>query len=176
MPTRPLPRSGLDVAHHVLDAGVIVESVAGQVLAVAGVLEAAMWHLGRERYVRVDPDRAEVELARGPHCPAMIASPHARREAVLDSVGPAQGLSLGLKALNRDDRSEDLVLDHLVVLPQPRHHSRGEAESACAYPLPAGSDGGVSWRTPQEALDPGQLRRVVQRAEIGIRHLAPRRL
>src|SRR6266487_6277492 len=51
--------------HHVLDLGVVLERVYRQVLAVAGLLVAAVRHLRGERDVVVDPDRAELQLARG---------------------------------------------------------------------------------------------------------------
>src|SRR5208282_3864400 len=57
----------LDIAHDVLDAGVVLEAVHGQVLAVAGVLEPTVGHLRYERYVRVYPYASEVESARDPH-------------------------------------------------------------------------------------------------------------
>src|SRR5215471_8347186 len=41
--------SDLDVVHDVLDPGVVLETVHGQVLAVSGALEAAVRHLGDER-------------------------------------------------------------------------------------------------------------------------------
>jgi Helix-turn-helix domain len=49
--------------HDVLDAGVVLEAVHGQVLAVAGLLEAAVRHLGHQRDVGVDPHAAEVQPA-----------------------------------------------------------------------------------------------------------------
>ncbi len=39
-------KSGVDVAHHMLDSGVILESIAGEVLAVATALVATVRHLG----------------------------------------------------------------------------------------------------------------------------------
>src|SRR6185436_20463483 len=57
-----------DRAHHVLDARVVLEPVHREVLAVAGVLEAAVRHLGHERDVAVDPHAAEVEPLRHSHC------------------------------------------------------------------------------------------------------------
>src|SRR5690349_15663466 len=47
-----------DVVHDVLDPGVVVQAEHRQVLAVPGVLEAAVRHLRDERDVRVDPDHA----------------------------------------------------------------------------------------------------------------------
>src|SRR3954462_13672878 len=86
---RPRP-SGLDVGHHVLDARVVLEAVRRQVLAVSAVLEPAVWHLGDEWDVRVDPDTAEVEVLRHPHRPAVVARPDTGCESVLDAVGPLQ--------------------------------------------------------------------------------------
>ena len=63
---RPASGSAVDLGHHVLDPGVVLEAVHRQVLAVAGVLEAAVRHLGDERDVAVDPDAAEVERAWSP--------------------------------------------------------------------------------------------------------------
>src|SRR4051812_42735762 len=50
-PGAPAPgrdASGVELDHHVLDAGVVLEAVLAEVLAVAGVLEAAVGHLGDE--------------------------------------------------------------------------------------------------------------------------------
>src|SRR5919202_3347903 len=53
---------GLREAHHdVLHLAVVLERVDRQVLAVAGLLVAAVRHLGRERDVVVDPHAAELE-------------------------------------------------------------------------------------------------------------------
>src|SRR6478736_9664119 len=106
----------LDVAHDVLDARVVLEAVHRQVLAVAGVLEAAMWHLGDQRDVAVDPDAPEVQALGHAHGAPVVLGPHARRQPVLHAVGPADGLVLVAERLHGDDRPEDLVLDHLVVL------------------------------------------------------------
>src|SRR4051794_11849532 len=93
-PTPPAPTSRIlisgtslpEVGHHVLDAGVVLEPVHRQVLPVAGVLEAAVRHLGHDRDVRVDPDAAEVELAGDPHGAAVVLGPDAGGQAVLDAV------------------------------------------------------------------------------------------
>src|SRR2546430_8189413 len=116
--------------HHVLDAGVVLQAVHGQVLAVPGVLEAAVRHLGHERDVRVDPDAAEVQPAGPPHRPAVVAGPHRGGHAVLDSVGPAHRLVLLGEALHGDDRAEDLLLDRLVVLPETGDDRGGGEEAA----------------------------------------------
>ena len=66
--------------------------------------------------MRVDPDRAELQPARHPQRAADVAGPHARREAVVDPVGPGERGVLVVERLYRDDRSEDLVLHDLAVL------------------------------------------------------------
>src|SRR5262252_7292757 len=85
-------RSAADIAHHVLDPGVVLEAIDRKVLAIARVLEAAMGHLRHERYVRVDPDRAEVQQPSGPHRASVIPGPDARRQAVPDAIGPPDRL------------------------------------------------------------------------------------
>src|SRR5215470_13443521 len=162
-----------DAAHHVLDARVVLESVHRQVLAVTGVLEPPVRHLGDERDVGVDPDGAEVQLPGHPHGPAVVPGPDARGQAVLHPVCPAHRLLLGAEPLHRDDRAEDLLLDHLVVLPQTGDHRRGEAVAALPHPMAAGEDLGVARPAAQETLHPGQLDRVVQRAVVGVRHVQP---
>src|SRR5215469_17460707 len=132
-----------DIAHDVLDTGVVLETVHGQVLAVAGVLEAAVGHLGHERYMGVDPDRPEVELPGHPHRPAVILRPHAGSQPILDPVRPAQRLLLGREALHGDHRAEDLLLDHLVVLAQAGHHGGCETVAALPHRDTAGHHLGV---------------------------------
>src|SRR5256714_6636543 len=168
------PRSSVtEVAHNVLDPGVVLESVYRQVLAVPGVLETAVRHLGDEQDVGVDPDGPEVQLARHAHGPAVVPGPDAGGQAVLYPVRPAHRLLLGAELLHRDDGAKDLLLDHLVVLPQAGHDGRGETVAAVPHLVAAGQDLGVVRPPVQEALNPGQLHRVVQRAIVGIRHVQP---
>src|SRR5699024_5803965 len=84
----------VEAGHHVLDAGVLLESVHRQVLAVSGVLEAPVRHLGDERDVAVDPHAPEVQPPTHPHRPTEVLGPDAGGEAVLDAVGPGRGLVL----------------------------------------------------------------------------------
>src|SRR4249919_3359400 len=108
-PTPPAPTSRIlmvwsfaDVGHHVLDAGVVLQAVHREVLAVARVLEAAVRHLGDDRDVAVDPHAAEVQPAGDPHGAAVVPGPHRRREAVLAVVGPADRLLLVAEPLHGD--------------------------------------------------------------------------
>src|SRR6185369_9939276 len=96
--------SNLDVVHDVLDAGVVLQAVHGQILAVAGALEAAMRHLGDQRDVCVDPDAAEVEALGHPHGATVVPGPDAGGETVLHAVGPAHRFVLVAEPLHRDDR------------------------------------------------------------------------
>src|SRR6185312_15110106 len=73
----PRPHLPADVAHHVLDPGVVLEAVTRQVLAVPGVLESTVRHLGDDWYVRVDPDAAEVEVLGTAHGATVVARPDA---------------------------------------------------------------------------------------------------
>src|SRR5207244_548886 len=57
-------RPSVELRHHVLHLGVVLERVQREVLAVARLLVAAVRHLGDERNVVVDPDRPELELPR----------------------------------------------------------------------------------------------------------------
>src|SRR4051812_4019420 len=134
-----------DEAHDVLDAGVVLEAVHGQVLAVAGVLESAVRHLGHDRDVGIDPHGAEVQALGHPHSAAVVLRPDARGQPVLDAVGPADRLVLVGEPLHGDDRAEDLVLDHLVVLLQPRDDGGGVQVAPLPYPVAAGNDLGVLW-------------------------------
>src|SRR4051812_30777037 len=72
---RPTGMSGV-VQHHVLDVGVVLTGVDRQVLAVPGLLVAAVRHLGHDRDVVVDPDAAELERLRDAHRAADVLRPH----------------------------------------------------------------------------------------------------
>src|SRR5947209_14842672 len=72
---------------HVLDVGVLLDGVHGHVLAVARLLVAAVRHLGGDRQqVVVDPDRAELEPARGVQRPRNVTREDRGGEAVADVV------------------------------------------------------------------------------------------
>src|SRR5262245_5552780 len=58
--------------HHVFDLGVLLERVDRHVVAVAGLLEAAVRHLRDDRHVVVDPHGAELEHARSVQRPASV--------------------------------------------------------------------------------------------------------
>ena len=58
-----------------LDAGVILKAVVGEILAVATSLKAAMWHLGNDRDVGINPDAAEVKGLGHAHRTGMVLGP-----------------------------------------------------------------------------------------------------
>src|SRR3954452_4385064 len=136
-----------------LDMGVVLEGVHRQVLAVARLLVAAVRHLGGEGDVGVDPDTTESQGLRDPQRAAHVPFPYGRRKSVSGSVGPLYGLRLVVERLNGDDRTEDLVLDHLVVLLEPRDYRRVEEEPGQVGLRAAGDDLGPVRLPLEEALD-----------------------
>jgi len=59
----------------VLDAGVILEAVARQILAISRALEAAVRHLRNDWDMGVDPDASEVKGLGHAHRGAVILGP-----------------------------------------------------------------------------------------------------
>src|SRR4051794_32637573 len=165
-PTPPAPTSRIltsvpDVGHHVLDAGVVLQAVHRQVLAVPRVLEPAVRHLGDERDVGVDPDDPEVEAPGHPHRAAVVPGPDAGGQAVLHPVGPAQRLRLVAEPLHGHHRAEDLVLDLLVVLLETGEHRRLVEVADAAVARAAGLDAGVVGQPVHHAGDALELALVV---------------
>ena len=78
------------------------------------------------------------------------------------------------EALHGDDRAEDLVLDHLVVLLQAGDDGRLEEEAGQVGLAAAGDDLGVAGAALEEALDALALARGVERAErrVGVERVA----
>src|SRR5215217_4264259 len=167
MPSPGSP-SGFYVAHHVLDAGVVLQAVHRQVLAVAGVLEAAVRHLRHEWDVRVDPDAPEVQPSADPHGAAMIFRKHAGGEAVLHAVGPADGFVLVGEMLDGDDGAEDLVLGGFVFLFEARDHGGGVEIAPVPQAFSADRYLGVVWQSLHHAGDVRELVGVVQGAVIRV--------
>src|SRR5207248_11363472 len=84
--------SSVKRGHDVLDLGVFLERVERHVLAVPALLVAAVRHLVDERDVSVDPDGAELQLARHPEGAAYIPGPDRGGEAVVHAVRPRERL------------------------------------------------------------------------------------
>src|SRR4029079_10945130 len=64
-----------DLEHHVLDDRVVLDRVHALVLAVTGLLEAAVRHLRDQREMVVDPDRPELDRLGDPHPLRDVAGP-----------------------------------------------------------------------------------------------------
>src|SRR3972149_7614359 len=77
-----------DPGHDVLHNRVVLQGVHGHVLAVAGLLEAAVRHLADDRQVVVDPDRAEAQAAGGVQGAVAVRRPDGGGEAVVHVVRP----------------------------------------------------------------------------------------
>ena len=58
-----------------LDSGVILETIAGEVFAITTALISTVRHLGHKWNVGIDPDAAEVEGLRHSHRSAMVLGP-----------------------------------------------------------------------------------------------------
>ncbi len=63
---------GVQICHHVLDSGVILEAIARKILAVTRALEATMRHLGDDWNVCVEPDATEVKDLGHTHRTTMV--------------------------------------------------------------------------------------------------------
>ena len=75
--------SAVEVRHDVLDAGVVLETVRREILAVATLLVATVGHLCHERDVGVDPHAPEVEALRHTHRATEVLRPDAAGQAVM---------------------------------------------------------------------------------------------
>src|SRR4051794_19417700 len=105
-----------DLEHHVLDDRVVLDRVHALVLAVTGLLEAAVRHLRDQREVVVDPDGAELDRLGDAHPFRDVARPDRCGEAEAHVVGPCDRLLFVAEVLDADDGAEDLVLDDLAAL------------------------------------------------------------
>src|SRR5271165_1529926 len=158
----------LKVGHDVLDDRIVLHAVDAEVLAVAGLLEPAVRHLGDERDVVVDPHAAEAQRPGDAQSAADVTRPHRGREPVARGVGPCDRLLLVAEALHRDDRAEDLPLDQLVLLLETGDDGRLEVEAGPLGPPAPGHDLRVRRPALEEAPDPFELARRVDGAERGL--------
>jgi len=69
------PKLGVEVGHDMLNSGVILEPILGEVFAVARVLEATVWHLGHDWNVGIDPNATKIECPSKPHGSTVIFGP-----------------------------------------------------------------------------------------------------
>ncbi|CAB4688950.1 unannotated protein [freshwater metagenome] len=123
-----------------------------------------MRHLSNEWYVGVDPHTTKIETLRHAHRPAEVASPHRRRKAVVDAVGPTHSLVFVGELLHGDDRSEHFVLHHFVGLTKVGHNRWGVEVTRRANASAASNDVGVIGGTVEEASDASKLIGIVHGA------------
>ena len=112
----------------------------------------------------VDPHAAEVEAARHAHRPPVVLGEDGTGETVRRAVGPAHRFVLVGEPLHGDDRAEDLVLHHLVVLAETRHDGGVEEVAAVAEAVAARLHRGVIGDPVEERRHPVELVDVVERA------------
>src|SRR3954462_3257706 len=106
-----LAARSVDLDRDVLELGVLLHGVDRHVLAVAGLLVAAVRQLrGEWQEMVVDPHAAELELPRRVHRTPDVACPDRRREPVPDVVRPADRLVVLRELLHGDYGPEDLAL------------------------------------------------------------------
>ena len=129
------------------------------------MLEATVRHFGDNRNVRVNPDRTEVELLREAHGATVVLGPHRRRKSVLDTVGARECFCFILELLHRNDGSEDLVLNHPVVLLESRNNRGLDEEAFRTLALSTGFDGRVVREVSKDSHDAIKLVDVVDGSE-----------
>ena len=107
-----------------LDAGVILKAIAGEILAISTALETAMWHLRHQWDVGINPDTSEVKGLSHPHCASMVFGPDRRCQAVIHAIGHRHRLCLIGKLLNGNHRPKDFRLNQLIALLQISNDGR----------------------------------------------------
>ena len=58
-----------------LDAGVILKAIAGEILAISTALETTMWHLRHQWDVGIYPHTSKVKGLSHPHCSPVVFGP-----------------------------------------------------------------------------------------------------
>ncbi|MNF78219.1 hypothetical protein D3C84_603920 [compost metagenome] len=159
--------AGHDVAHH----AVVLQRIAGQVLAVAGTLEAAMGHLADQHEVAVDPGAAVLQASGDLHGLVQVAGPHRRGQAVFGVVGPIHRGSQFVEAGDGDHRAEHLALDDFVGLFAAGEQGRLVIEAGAG--MHGGAGHPLDMRLAKGALDetghPVALTGADQRADLVVR-------
>ena len=94
----------------------------------AALAVAARFHLGKQTVVAIHPDSAEFQLASHAHRPVQIGSIDRSREPVAGCIGHGEGIRLVAEPLQRDDWSEQFVLDEIMAhIVDFKHGGRDEA-------------------------------------------------
>src|SRR6478735_10142227 len=158
--------SGVEGGHHVLDARVVLHAVHGEVLAVAGLLEAAVRHFGGKQDVGVDPHGTEVQVTAQPHGSAVVGGPDTGRQGVVHVVGHGYCLFFGAELLDGNDGAEGFLLHHVVRLLGTGDDGGFEEVALLPRAVAAGFDPAVGRQVLHHGGHGVEVVHVVQRAEV----------
>src|SRR4051812_41301916 len=109
----------------------------------SGLLHAAERRGGIGDEPAVQADHAEVELLGHAHAAAQVLGVEVRDETVFGVVGALDHLGLVLEGLQRSNRPEDFLVQHLGVVGHVRQHRRRIEIAGAVRPLAAGQDLGA---------------------------------
>lgn len=151
-----------------LDAGVVLKPILGEVFAVAGVLETTVGHLGHQGDVAVNPDSSKVEALGEAHRAAVVSRPHTGGQTVENIVGHLHGFLLLGEGLHRDHGSKYFVLNSVIFLLQAGDHGGFNEVASVALSNTTGLDCGVFWQSVDHAHHAGHLVLVVDRTIEGV--------
>ena len=101
----------------------------------AGLLHAAERRRRIGDQAAVEADHAEIELLGDAHAAAQVLGVEIGDETVFGVVGALDRLVLGLEGLDRGDRPEDFLVQHLGIVRHIGEHGR-RIEEARARPAP----------------------------------------
>src|SRR5580658_1837556 len=121
--------------------------------AKAGLLDAAEGRGGIGNEAAVHADHAEVELFRDAHAAGQILGVEVGDQSVLGVVGAADDLVLRPESLDRRDRAEDLLVEHLGVVGDVGEHGRRVEETGSGGGLAAGEHLGPLLHRVVDQLD-----------------------
>src|SRR6476660_9467355 len=107
----PARRAGVRVLPDVLGLAVLVEAAGPELATDPRLLEAAPLGLRQVGVVVVDPDRPVAEPGGDPLGATRVGRPDRAGQPVGRVVGELDRLLLGREALDREDRTEDLLAD-----------------------------------------------------------------
>src|SRR3989304_9888317 len=104
-------RSSSGRHHHMLRDLVVPDGFRGQILAEAGMFEATVRRLRRQRDMIVYPARPELQISGEFHRTSNILGEHRSRKAVDDVVGESNRLILSAEGTQSETGAEDFARD-----------------------------------------------------------------
>src|SRR5450755_827356 len=168
----PMGRSWGDVLVDVLRLPILVETGRAELTTDARLLEATPLRLGKIRMIVVDPNGSMPKSPGNPLAAAGVTGPHRAGQAVDRVIADRNGLVLGAEPLDRQDRTEDLLLDDPHLPAAVGEDGRSEEEAGSQLRLGrahAARDepGTLLTPDPDIALDLGQVLGRDERAGLG---------